>query len=617
MYGLFFASVVLIWVVGPRPPAHFVFPIAACMIPFFLYQSQSIGLIAYRPIFTLLILLALAVEMVSMSLVLGQVVQSYIRERIVAAKALLHEKVEVDKLQELDMLKTQFFTNISHEFRTPLTLILGPLNNRNQKPLAEPELVLMERNGNRLMALINQLLDLSKLEAGELRPEPEPGDLAMFFRTLSASFESLADSRAIRFRFTQSQEVYRTTFDRDKLEKITTNLLSNAFKFTPDGNEIRMDVTYLSDDTGARVRLMVADTGIGISPLHLPRIFDRFYQRSADTATDRKSDRHYEGTGIGLALVQELVKVLKGSVAVESTEGVGTIFRVELPLIFTYTLPPRPMDTPTRYLVGRWTPERSLMSPQAEETANILLIIDDNADIRAYVRSVFETDYRIIEATDGQDGFEKATDALPDLVICDLMMPRLDGFGFCRALKTADATSHIPVVMLTAKATLEDRIEGFELGADEYLTKPFQANELRVRVRNLLNKQERLRQYFGKTVIAAPEGLVATLSREDVFLQKAREVVEKYLGENGFGVEELSREMNLSQSQLLRKLRALTGLTTVEFLRQYRLERAATLLASRVGNVSEIAYQVGFESLPYFTKVFQAKYGVLPSEYGG
>ncbi len=553
-------------------------------------------------------------------------------QRLLLQQQIAFEHKETNRLAELDDLKTRFFTNISHEFRTPLTLILGPLNNRKRKALNEPELDMMERNSNRLMMLINQLLDLSKLEAGELRPEPKPGDLAAFFRTLAASFESLADSRAIRFRFSQNQDRYWATFDRDKLEKITTNLLSNAFKFTPDGNEVRMDVTYLSDDdTGARVRLVLADTGIGIAPDHLPRIFDRFYQRPADASTDRdgKSNRYYEGTGIGLALVQELVKILKGTVAVESTEGQtdgsgGTVFRVELPL----SPAAAPAEPQTPWAVSRSVaaprepsiPASVLVAAKTDETANILLIIDDNADIRAYVRSVFETDYQIIEAVDGQQGLEVATQATPNLVICDLMMPRLDGFGFCRALKTAEATSHIPVVMLTAKATLEDRIEGFGLGADDYLTKPFNADELRVRVRNLLDKQERLHQYFGKqpvsaSIVSVTVDATPVLSREAIFLQKARQVVEARYADSTFGPDQLSQAMNLSPSQLLRKLKALTGLTAVEFLRQYRLERAAVLLAGRAGTVSEIAYQVGFESLSYFTRTFQEQYSVLPSEY--
>ncbi|WP_332369368.1 response regulator [Spirosoma telluris] len=267
------------------------------------------------------------------------------------------------------------------------------------------------------------------------------------------------------------------------------------------------------------------------------------------------------------------------------------------------------------------TPRVRKASATQATRENRLLIVDDNADIRTYVRSIFQTDYQIVEAEDGQDGFEKATALLPNVVICDLMMPRLDGFGFCRALKSQEATSHIPVIMLTAKATIEDRIEGFELGADDYLTKPFNRQEVQVRVCNLLDKQERLRSYFRNQSVSAPtvipvEAVVRALSREAIFLQKARQVLEVHYGNSQFGVDEFSLAMNLSPSQLLRKLRALTSMTTVEFLRRYRLEQAALLLATRSTSVSDTAYQVGFESLPYFTKVFQEQYGVPPSEYG-
>ncbi|SFD45688.1 hybrid sensor histidine kinase/response regulator transcription factor [Spirosoma endophyticum] len=541
-------------------------------------------------------------------------------QRLLLQQQVVFRQQEASRLVELDTLKTQFFTNISHEFRTPLTLILGPLDNLKERFPDDSDLTLMERNGQRLLSLTNQLLDLSKLEAGQLKTEAEPGDIAAFLRTLASSFSSLADSRAIQFIFTQDQPTHWVRFDRDKVEKIITNLLSNAFKFTPDGNVVRLNVAY---EPGG-VILRVADTGIGIATTNLPKIFDRFYQ------VDSQSNRNYEGTGIGLALVNELVKVLQGTISVDSLEGKGTTFTVHLPL--TPMAAPiaadntqTPDDTSSgeaSFMDGRPLPVGILPlevpinglvdSPVSE---NILLIIDDNADIRAYVRSIFETDYQIIDAIDGLDGLEKATATLPNIVICDLMMPRLDGFGFCRMLKTQEATSHIPVVMLTAKATIEDRIEGFELGADDYLTKPFNRAEIQVRVRNLIDKQERLRLHYTSSLLLHEPVSVQATSPEDAFLKKARAIVEEHLSDSRFGVEAFSKAMNLSPSQLLRKLKALTNLTVVEFLRQYRLQRAATLLAQGDETVSAIAYQVGFENLSYFTKMFQEEFGVLPSAY--
>ena len=566
--------------------------------------------------------------------VLGLLIWLFIRlqaQRLFLQQQVAFKQQEASRLEELDAIKTRFFTNISHEFRTPLTLILGPLADLKKRFPDEMIIPLMERNSNRLMALINQLLDLSKLEAGDLQLDLVPGDMAAFLRTLGSSFDSLANSRNIRFTFEQEQASFRTRFDWDKLEKIVTNLLSNAFKFTPEGQAVRMKVVY----DGASMTLLVEDTGIGIPAANLPKIFDRFYQRSARVPT--RGLRPHEGTGIGLTLVHELVKVLGGTIEVFSTEGVGTTFTVNLPLelvdeagvpqgfgqsdtafvaVLSEATPQPAMRVPNDPVL----PADRVPSPSNASPENVLLIIDDNDDIRAYLRAVFGKEYQIVEAEDGQQGLERATELTPNLVICDLMMPRLDGFGFCQALKTQEATSHIPVVMLTAKATVQDRIEGFELGADEYLTKPFNADEIRVRVRNLLDKQERLRQYFGKQPVSAPIVSVAddttpVLSREAIFLQKARQMVDAHYADSNFGVDQLSAAMNLSPSQLLRKLKALTGLTAVEFLRQYRLERAATLLTSRAGTVSEIAYRVGFESLSYFTRTFQEQYGVLPSEY--
>ncbi|GAB4041376.1 hybrid sensor histidine kinase/response regulator transcription factor [Spirosoma gilvum] len=553
-------------------------------------------------------------------------------QRLVLQQQVAFKQQEASRLAELDAIKTQFFTNISHEFRTPLTLILGPLADLKKRFPGDMMLTLMERNSNRLMALINQLLDLSKLEAGELHPEMAPGDIAAFLRTLASSFTSLAISRTIQFTFEQSLATYWTRFDRDKVEKIVNNLLSNAFKFTPERQSVRMRVEYETKAVVGTMTLQVEDSGIGIPAANLPKIFDRFYQVEGEI-NRVGGPRTYEGTGIGLALVYELVNVLDGTIDVSSTEGVGTTFTVKLPLELVNQTGTEPTYTDVTSADLAVTPPPAIQAtkdprplssnsipPATTSTDNVLLIIDDNDDIRAYLRAVFEREYQIVEAEDGQQGLERATELTPSLVICDLMMPRLDGFGFCRALKTQEATSHIPVVMLTAKATVQDRMEGFELGADEYLAKPFNADEIRVRVRNLLDKQERLRQYFGKQPVSTSIVSVATdatpvLSREAIFLQKVRQVVESHYADSTFGTDELSQAMNLSSSQLLRKLKALTGLTAVEFLRQYRLERAATLLAGRAGTVSEIAYQVGFESLSYFTRTFQERYGVSPSDY--
>lgn len=532
-----------------------------------------------------------------------------------------YEQKEATRLAELDGLKTQFFTSISHEFRTPLTLILGPLADLRQRLPAEAALGLMERNGQRLLNLINQLLDLSKMEAGQLRIKTEPGDLAAFLRTLASSFSALADSRQIRFSFAQNKDEYWTDFDRDKLEKIVTNLLSNAIKFTPAGKEVRMLIQYPGE--AGPVQLTIQDTGIGIATEHVTHIFNRFYQ------VDDGRSYGYEGTGIGLALVNELIRVLNGQIGVNSTEGVGTTFTITLPLAAGKVgpLPPsaqtREQASPAEFDFRAAEVAITSVTPIDDDTTRmatdeVLLIIDDNPDIRAYVRSIFEPDYQVMEAVDGQDGLDKATQTLPDVVICDLMMPRLDGFGFCRALKAQSVTSHIPVVMLTAKATTPDRIEGFELGADDYLTKPFNRVELHARVRNLVQQRQRLYHWFGKDRKENNDQLkpAALPPAEQLFVDRLATAVNQRLDDTTFTVEDLAGAVHLGRVQLHRKLKAVANTTATQFIRDIRLAKAAELLSEGKLSVTQVAYSVGFDNLSYFAKVFQEKYGSLPSQYG-
>ncbi|MFD2574558.1 ATP-binding protein [Spirosoma soli] len=550
-------------------------------------------------------------------LVLAVVVwQAY---RIQLQRAILQQKVAFEQAQsqrlaELDALKTQFFANISHEFRTPLTLILGPIQQAVEEYAHDDRFPIIERNAQRLLNLINQLLDLSKLEAGQLRPDPQPGNLSAFLQLLASSFRSLAESRRIQFTFAQNRPDQWASFDRDKLEKIVTNLLANAFKFTPTGGQVSLRIDYPQPGSSPTLMLTIADTGIGIPPDKKSRIFERFYQ------VDAKTDRTYEGTGIGLALVNELVRVLGGSVTLSSTEGVGTTFRVVLP--FVSVTPSVEESPPPAPIVPAYLPESTPIPAVAEVTQeNILLVIDDNADIRAYVRSVFEGEYQVLEAEDGQQGLTVATETLPNLVICDLMMPRLDGFGFCQALKSQEATSHIPVVMLTARATVEDRIEGFGLGADDYLTKPFNRTELQARVRNLIRQRQLLYEWFSTRQPTAPMPSTSVvmpepLTVEHQFLDRLRTITRTHLDDPNFGVETLSEAVNLSRSQLHRKVKALTSTTVVQLIRDVRLERAAELLRAGNESVTQVAFSVGFENLSYFARVFEEQYGVLPSQYG-
>ncbi|MBC8155248.1 MAG: response regulator [Bacteroidetes bacterium] len=544
--------------------------------------------------------------------------------RLLLRQQVLYQQKEASRLTELDALKTQFFANISHEFRTPLTLILGPIQQAVEEYAHDDRFPLVERNAQRLLNLINQLLDLSKLEAGQLRPDPQPGNLSAFFQMLAGSFSSLAESRRIQFTFGQNRPDQWARFDRDKLEKVVTNLLANAFKFTPTGGQVSLRIDHPEPGTSDAMQLTVADTGIGIPADQQRRIFERFYQWSADArstdAVGGKTDRTYEGTGIGLALVNELVRVLGGSITLSSTEGEGTTFSVTLPLV-TIAEPvvesaPPVYASPTYTLNPTPEPATAGVTPD-----NILLVVDDNADIRAYVRSVFRAEYQVLEAEDGEQGLAVATETLPNVVICDLMMPRLDGFGFCQALKSQEATSHIPVVMLTARATVEDRIEGFGLGADDYLTKPFHQAELKARVRNLIRQRQLLYEWFSTRQPTAlmPSASVMIpepLTVEQQFLDRLQATTRAYLDDPNFGVETLSEAVGLSRSQLHRKVKALTGATVVQLVRNVRLERAAELLREGNESVTQVALSVGFEHLSYFAHVFEERYGVLPSQYG-
>ena len=523
------------------------------------------------------------------------------------ARQLLFEQKEAERLAELDTLKTRFFTNISHEFRTPLTLLLSPLQDLQKEFPGRTIFQMMQRNAERLLSLISQLLDLSKLEAGKMEIQLQEGDLSQFLQYIFSSFESLGQDKNILFQYQQSREHQFAYFDADKIEKITTNLLSNAFKFTPENGRVQIRADY--SDTSLLIE--VKDYGIGIDKERLPKIFERFYQ------IDDSAQRHYEGTGVGLALVKELVEVLGGTISVISELGQGTTFNINLPTEFLDKKLENITDTLYFNNTSK-TPDSGLENKTTnEEEYPVLLIVEDNADLRAYIRSQFESTFFIIEAKDGKDGLSKALESIPDLAICDLMMPHLDGFEFCKQLKSDMRTSHIPVVMLTAKAAIEDRLVGLELGADDYLSKPFNTSELQIRVRNLIKIRETIRQKYNtsKLLTTESEPAIQSQTHDKEFLEKINDILEKNISNSNFEMENLAKSLSISSTQLRRKLKALTNQTIIEYVRNYRLDKAAQMLKNGEGGVSEIAYKVGFESLSYFSKVFQERFQQSPSEW--
>ncbi|MBD0254189.1 MAG: tetratricopeptide repeat protein [Cytophagales bacterium] len=547
-----------------------------------------------------------------------------INARLSQQSAQLAEQTE--KLRELDQVKSAFFANISHEFRTPLTLILGGLQEKleeigesvdHKAAIAGNEIKVMHRNARRLLELINQLLDLSKLDAGQLQLVPQAGDLHEFFRVLAGSFGSMAASRQIDFQLLLPQSLPGLHFDADKLEKIHSNLLSNAFKFTPNGGQVRLEVTPIEVDcTRACLRVSVANSGSVIPPGQLDKVFDRFYQ----------GDKQYsdqQGTGIGLALVKELVQLHDGRVHAESDPAWGTRFVVA----FSLAIAPGQHPVPALTNVPAATTASPVLpaaepggipvkndAPGATGSTPLLVLVEDNEDLRLYIRRHLEDRYRIVECENGRQGLEAALQRMPDLIITDWMMPEMNGLELSEKLKADERTSHIPVIMLTALATQESKLRGLETGADAYLTKPFDARELLLRVGNLVESRRKLQEKFSRQLRVSPKD-IAVSSVDEKLLEKILRITEANMGDSAFGPEAFAREAGMSRMQLHRKLTALTGQATGDFIRTMRLKRAAQLLEAKAGNVSEVAYQVGFESMPHFSKCFKDQFGMTATEY--
>ena len=566
---------------------------------------------------------------------------------------------EAKKLQELEVLKSRFFANLSHEFRTPLMLIKGPVEQllKNQTKQKEGQngtgqLQMIQRNTEKLQELIDQLLELSQLEAASIPLNAKQENIIALLRGIVSAFESLASQKNIKLIYDGTEETIAGSalIDRDKFEKIINNLLSNAFKFTGEGGIVSVLVDL--DKTKRQAEIKITDTGIGIPEDQLGKIFNRFYQ------VDDSSRRAFGGSGIGLALVKELVDLHKWKIDIKSELGKGTEFSLIIPMEeasageAVFYLEEREKDSepaiPDFRLAEDLAFEKSKTragnhtAPQNVSLKNLsILIVEDSQDVRKYLsgllRSYFQ-DFEVIqvkqelpqlkplqgnnngrkllnllEAENGEEGLKIAVENTPDLIISDIMMPYMDGIEFCRRIKTHWETSHIPVILLTAKVT--SRIEGLETGADDYLTKPFDSKELFIRVKNLLEQRQLLRDKFSKEIkIIAPSGITTT-SLDNDFLNKAYKIVENNIANTEFDSEAFAKEMFVSRSQLHRKLLAITGEPPGELLRSYRLKRAAQLLLEKRLSVTQVALEVGFNNPPYFTKAFRQQYGCLPSEF--
>lgn len=511
-------------------------------------------------------------------------------------------KEKADKLRELDAVKSRFFSNIAHEFRTPLTLIINPVkeligNAPNNAQLRDYRLIL--NNAERLLRLINQLLDLSKLEQGLMELSNDPVDLNALLLSHVHGFEPLAIQKGITLHFRSDYRRLWVYGDQDKLDKIMLNVIGNAVKFTAAG---RVEV-FLYQDAGDNYHIRVRDTGKGIPKAKLPHIFSRFYQ------ADPSDSNAPEGSGIGLALCKELVELMGGSISANSWEGAFTEINIELPLTKADGLAVEEAETDIALLTDG-TDELPELSPD-DTTSPVILLVEDHPDLREFITRLLIGQYRVLTAANGQAGITIGMEQVPTLIITDVMMPDKDGYELCETFKNDARTSHIPIIMLTAKVDTDSRVKGIETGADAYLTKPFDKRELLALIANLISTRDKLRQEVvvrDRWLIEAPE----LPSAEQEFLNRVKLAVENHLDDAGYGAEQLATDIGLSRIQLHRKLKALIGQPPGELIRVVRLHYAHDLLRRRAASIAEVAYKVGFSSPASFSASFSKHFGFPP-----
>jgi signal transduction histidine kinase/DNA-binding response OmpR family regulator len=523
---------------------------------------------------------------------------------------------ERKRLKEVNQLKNTLFTNITHEFRTPLTVIKGMTDSiksnleNNQDDDLENSLDLIDRNSDGLLHLINEMLDLAKIESGNMKLTLVQADIIPFIKYLTQSFHSLAEEKQINFSVHCEIEYLKMDFDSNKFTVIVTNLLSNAIKFTSQNGKVIVHINRIQNNSNDFIVLKVKDNGLGISKEEQLHIFDKFYQ------VDNASSKFKKGTGIGLSLVKEFVELMSGSIDVESNLGEGSMFRVIIPitndavqsdsseLISSLSIPK------SNFALIDTTENQSLI--EVDKNLPLVLIIEDNIDVAHYIKTCLIDNYQILHAPNGSIGIDMALEKIPDIIISDVMMPEKDGFEVCEHLKTNELTDHIPIIMLTAKATFEDRITGLSHGADAYLTKPFEKAELLTRIEQLILLRKKMLSKFEKT------GIERLLNKnvknsETKFLEKIISVVHENITQTDFSPVQLAQKLNFSESQLYRKLKATSGKSTAVFIRSIRLQKAKDLIQTTDKTISEVAYDVGFNDPSYFSRAFKEEFGATPS----
>ena len=533
--------------------------------------------------------------------------------RLLEREQLAFEQREKERIKAMEQTKNNFFSNITHEFRTPLSLIIEPAR-RILAKTKDTEITEnahhIEKNSYRLLALVNQLLDMAKIESGSMGVDLRHDDLAVHIRSVFHGFQPLATQRGIHLSLKLKGDIPLFLFDAYKVELVLNNLISNALKFTPSGGNVTLScqVNNPIGDVSAPnsvAQMCVSDTGVGIPKQELNKVFDRFYQ------VDSSHTRQGEGTGIGLALSKELAELMGGDLSVQSEEGKGSIFTFSLPMpidAVATAITKIPQETTN-------LPINNLVLNDTDEQPTVLLI-EDNTELRSFIKTCIDHTWQVIEASNGEEGVQKALDILPDLVISDVMMPIKDGYMVCDDLKNNELTSHIPIILLTAKSSMDAKLKGLRTGADDYLTKPFNSEELRARMDNLVTIRRQLRQrYYQSSMTNNTSEVEDDLTPPDrEFLRRLILVLDQHLQDETLGIEELAQKMFISRVQLHRKLKAITDQNATDFVRDYRLNRAMSMLRNREGMVFEVASQVGFTSEKYFSRVFKDKFGIPPSQ---
>jgi len=541
--------------------------------------------------------------------------------RIYAVRLKLKNEVKIARLEkehaeEIVQTKQEFFTSISHELRTPITLIIPPIQQMLKRGNLDDEdralMNIAEKNSQRLLRLINQFLDFRKLEHGSQSLKLSWFDLVPFCLELYGLFTDKAARNEINFVFSPQVSECPIWADKEKIEIIVFNLFSNAFKFTPRKGRIEFSIAVDASASSGRgsVRLVVADSGMGIAQEEQAKIFEQFYQ----AGDARKIEG---GSGIGLTLVSEYTKLHRGETSLTSKKGVGSIFTISLPLGNDH-FPVDQRDAGTEVSVVATRPtagngehyEFNLRSDKP-----LLLLVEDNPDIISLIQVSLRDKYTFISAENGEEGLLKAHNFMPEIIISDIMMPVMDGLEFCRRVKQDNKTSHIPIILLTARGLTSQRIEGVRTGADIYLTKPFEIELLEAHIDHLLERKKELTQYFKNELITQPAPNSAGENEDDRFLKKVMNTIEANIANSEFSVDRIGEEIGMSTSQLYRKLKSLTHLSANEIIKKYRLKKASLLLKNKEGNISEIMYEVGFSNLSYFSKCFKTEFGMTPKEY--